>query len=69
LADEVTPIDDVRGSAEYKRALLTHLLLAALTDGHPSLAAEVLGLPAPLPAPTSPPVLPTAHRMSAGAAR
>jgi xanthine dehydrogenase small subunit len=75
LADEVTPIDDVRGSADYKRALLTHLLLAALSDGHPGFAAEVLGLPGlpglpgPLPEPASPPVLPTAHRTSAAAAR
>jgi xanthine dehydrogenase small subunit len=44
LADEVTPIDDVRGSAAYKRALLGHLLVAALTAHRPDLASEVLGL-------------------------
>jgi xanthine dehydrogenase small subunit len=48
LAAEITPIDDVRGSAAYKRALLGHLLVAALTDGRPDLAAEVLDLPGPL---------------------
>jgi xanthine dehydrogenase small subunit len=47
LAAEVTPIDDVRGSAAYKRALLGHLLVAALTDGRPDLAAEVLVLTGP----------------------
>ena len=51
LAAEITPIDDVRGSAAYKRALLGHLLVAALTDGRPDLAAEVLNLPGPLPGP------------------
>ena len=30
LADEIAPIDDVRGSAAYKSALLGHLLVAAL---------------------------------------
>ncbi len=54
LADEVTPIDDVRGSAAYKRALLGHLLIAALTEGNPHLAAEVLDLPVP-PVPPGPP--------------
>ena len=34
LAAEITPIDDVRGSAAYKRALLGHLLVAALTAGN-----------------------------------
>jgi xanthine dehydrogenase small subunit len=48
LATEVTPIDDVRGSAAYKRALLEHLLVAALTDGRPDLAARVLDLPDPV---------------------
>ena len=47
LADEITPIDDVRGSAAYKRALLGHLLVAALTVDRPDLAAEVLDLPGP----------------------
>jgi xanthine dehydrogenase iron-sulfur cluster and FAD-binding subunit A len=53
LAAEITPIDDVRGSAAYKRALLGHLLVAALSDGRPDLAAEVLNLPGPL-GPTRP---------------
>jgi xanthine dehydrogenase small subunit len=60
LAAEVTPIDDVRGSAAYKRALLGNLLVAALTDGRPDLAAEVLDLPGPLgrsrTSPDAPPV-------------
>ena len=47
LADEVTPIDDVRGSAAYKRALLGHLLVAALTAGNLDIAAETLGLGPP----------------------
>ena len=47
LGDEITPIDDVRGSAAYKRALLGHLLVAALTVDRPDLAAEVLDLPGP----------------------
>ena len=46
LAEEVTPIDDVRGSAQYKRALLGHLLLAALDRYAPGLAARMLaGVP------------------------
>ena len=48
LAAEIAPIDDVRGSAAYKRALLAHLLVAALADDRPDLAAEVLGPPGPL---------------------
>lgn len=48
LAAEIVPIDDVRGSAAYKRALLAHLLVAALTHDRPGLAAEVLGLRGPL---------------------
>jgi xanthine dehydrogenase small subunit len=63
LGDEITPIDDVRGSAAYKRALLGHLLVAALTEGRPDLAAQVLDLsrrwdsrtpPEALPVPTGP---------------
>ena len=64
LADEITPIDDVRGSAAYKRTLLGHLLLAALTEGRPDLAAQVLDpssrwdssgtRPGALPVPTGP---------------
>jgi xanthine dehydrogenase small subunit len=64
LAQEVMPIDDVRGSAAYKRALLGHLLIAALTEGNPHLAADVLDLPVP-PGPLGPPgarrSLPGAH--------
>ena len=48
LAGEVTPIDDVRGSAAYKRALLGHLLIAALDD--PDLAVQALNLPGAPPA-------------------
>ena len=57
LADEVTPIDDVRGSAAYKRALLGHLLVAALTEGNPRLAAAVLERSRPpiAPGPSGPP--------------
>ncbi len=47
LSVEVAPIDDARGSADYKRALTRHLLVAALTAGDPGLAADVLGLPGP----------------------
>lgn len=42
LATEVSPIDDLRGSAAYKRALLQHLLLAALDDAVPGLAQRML---------------------------
>jgi xanthine dehydrogenase small subunit len=42
LADEISPIDDVRGSKIYKRRLLGHLLVAALTDGDAHRAAEVI---------------------------
>jgi xanthine dehydrogenase small subunit len=42
LAAEVSPIDDLRGSAAYKRSLLQHLLLAALDDAAPGLAQRVL---------------------------
>jgi xanthine dehydrogenase small subunit len=45
LAGEVAPIDDVRGSAAYKRALLRHLLVAALDARAPGLAAQVLPPP------------------------
>jgi xanthine dehydrogenase small subunit len=48
LASEITPIDDVRGSGAYKRDLLGHLLVAALTDGRPDVAAQVLDLPGPV---------------------
>jgi xanthine dehydrogenase small subunit len=56
LGAEIAPIDDVRGSAAYKTALLGHLLVAALADGRPMLAAEVLALSGPpprTPAPTA----------------
>jgi xanthine dehydrogenase small subunit len=43
LAEEVVPIDDVRGSAAYKRRLLGHLLVAALVGEDADLAAEVIG--------------------------
>ncbi|HEX6887845.1 MAG TPA: FAD binding domain-containing protein [Candidatus Nanopelagicales bacterium] len=43
LALEVAPIDDLRGTADYKRALLGHLLLGALDTWCPGLAAAVLG--------------------------
>lgn len=46
LSEEVAPIDDVRGSAAYKRALLGHLLVAALSGDDADLAAEAIGLPA-----------------------
>jgi xanthine dehydrogenase small subunit len=49
LADEIAPIDDVRGSAAYKRDLLGHLLVAALAGDDHDLAAEVLDLPGPRP--------------------
>jgi xanthine dehydrogenase small subunit len=42
LAAEAAPIDDVRGTAAYKRALLVHLLLAALDRWRPGMAAAVL---------------------------
>jgi len=46
LSEEVAPIDDVRGSAAYKRALLGHLLVSALSGDDADLAAEAIGLPA-----------------------
>lgn len=45
LAGEISPIDDVRGSAAYKRSLLGHLLVAALAREDEALAGEVIGLP------------------------
>ncbi|MCU0301419.1 MAG: FAD binding domain-containing protein [Candidatus Nanopelagicales bacterium] len=42
LGAEIAPIDDLRGSAAYKRALLGHLLLAALDRWHPGVATAVL---------------------------
>jgi xanthine dehydrogenase small subunit len=54
LPDEIAPIDDVRGSAAYKRALLGHLLVAALTAGNPDLAAAVLDLTGPRSGPDMP---------------
>jgi xanthine dehydrogenase small subunit len=47
LAGELTPIDDIRGSTDYKRALLGHLLVAALTADDHDLAVEVMDLPWP----------------------
>jgi xanthine dehydrogenase small subunit len=47
LADEVAPIDDVRGSAAYKRRLLGHLLVAALAGDDHHLAAQALDLTGP----------------------
>jgi CO/xanthine dehydrogenase FAD-binding subunit len=49
LAEEISPIDDVRGSKIYKRTLLGHLLVAALTDGDAHLAAEVIAPAGSLP--------------------
>jgi xanthine dehydrogenase small subunit len=49
LAEEISPIDDVRGSKIYKRTLLGHLLVAALTDGDADLAAEVIAPAGSLP--------------------
>ena len=66
LDAEVTPIDDVRGHAAYKRALLGHLLVAALTEGNPRLAAEVLDLPRPLDGSR---MSPDAQRVPTGRAR
>jgi xanthine dehydrogenase small subunit len=54
LADEVAPIDDVRGSAAYKRRLLGHLLVAALAGDDHHLAVQALDLTGP-PAATGAP--------------
>jgi xanthine dehydrogenase small subunit len=47
LAEEIAPIDDVRGSATYKRRLLGHLLVAALAGDDLDLAAQALDLTGP----------------------
>ncbi|HEY2745379.1 MAG TPA: FAD binding domain-containing protein [Polyangia bacterium] len=57
VAEDVTPIDDVRSSAEYRRRVVANLVAAWL----PSLLS-----PSPSPSPPSPPSLPrrTARRGS-----
>ena len=42
MSEEISPIDDVRGSRTYKRTLLGHLLVAALTAEDADFAAEVI---------------------------
>jgi len=42
IADEIAPIDDLRGTARYKAALLRHQLIAHLVRLHPSLSLPEL---------------------------
>jgi xanthine dehydrogenase small subunit len=48
LARAITPIDDLRGTAEYRRVAARNLLLRLYwREARPDAAAEIMALPTP----------------------